>query len=117
MAESIHRSGGRQLKLQQIHQLIAQYRQSGLTQREFAARHGIGHSTFTSWLRKFRRGKLAEPASQPWLEVTPPVSPSPGPPIEYVLEYSGGRAIRLGPGFDPEEVAQLIELVTGTCSH
>jgi transposase-like protein len=36
----------------QKEQFIAHYEQSGLTQRAFAEREGLGFSSFTSWLRK-----------------------------------------------------------------
>ena len=32
--------------------VVNEYRQSGLTQKEFAAREGLKLSTFTSWMRK-----------------------------------------------------------------
>jgi len=34
--------------------LLAAYHRSGLTQKAFAQRHGIGYSTLTQWLRKER---------------------------------------------------------------
>jgi len=39
---------------QQRTALLAEYRQSGLTQRAFAERAGIKYSTFTSWLQGVR---------------------------------------------------------------
>lgn len=41
-------------------QLLARYHQSGLTQREFAAGHGVGASTLGRWLQQERsRGQPA----------------------------------------------------------
>jgi transposase-like protein len=35
--------------------LIAAYEQSGLTQKAFAMREGVRFSTFTAWLRRYRK--------------------------------------------------------------
>jgi transposase-like protein len=35
--------------------LLTQYRRSGLSQREFVQRHGLGLSTLTKWLREERQ--------------------------------------------------------------
>jgi len=38
-------------------QILADYRQSGLTQKVFAAQTGIGNSTLSLWLRKAKGGQ------------------------------------------------------------
>src|SRR5271168_1127366 len=40
---------------QQRRQLLARFRQSQLTRKEFAARHGVGFSTLSKWLQDERR--------------------------------------------------------------
>lgn len=51
--------GRRRTPLQRREELLAAYRQSGLTQKAFARREGITYTTFCSWAQTERRkGKL-----------------------------------------------------------
>lgn len=51
--------GRRRTPLQRREELLAAYRQSGLTQKAFARREGITYTTFCSWAQAERRkGKL-----------------------------------------------------------
>jgi transposase-like protein len=54
---------GRRIATQEEREaLIAQYRESGLTQKAFAEREGIKFSTFTSWVQGRRHaGKCSGP--------------------------------------------------------
>jgi len=98
----------------QITQLIAQYKGSGLTQREFARSAGIGYSTFTSWLR--RRRAIPAATARPWVAVDVVKAASPVSSARYQLEWPNGMRISVGTGFDAQEVGQLLNLVRA-CSR
>jgi len=67
-------SGRRRRGVKRRQRLLARYRQSPLTQRDFAARHGIGLSTLCRWLRV--EGAAMVPAVK-FQEVVLPHTPSP----------------------------------------
>ena len=53
-------------------ELLARYRRSGLSQRDFVRSHGLGLSTLTKWLREERRTGVKPPEqndSVPFQEV------------------------------------------------
>lgn len=82
--------------------LIAQYRDSGLTQRAFAQREGIKFSTFTAWVqgRRFagkpgRKARFAEVA----MMTQPPVM------VGLAVQLPDGVIVR---GSSPGEIAALV---------
>ena len=87
-------------------ELLTNYRNSGLTQREYARREGINYNTFVAWLaRKRRRDEMTELASA----VREAKSSSSDPTtregrLEVVL--NGQIVIR---GDDPEAVGRLVQ--------
>ena len=97
---------GRRLALhRQRATMIAAYQKSGLTQRAFAEREGIGFHRFVAWLKRHRqqRGKNG------FVEVNVPgrtVAPS---NLEVVLP--SGVVVR---GADVEQIAGLVERL-GRC--
>lgn len=88
---------------------IEEYERSGLTQREFAERAGIGRSTLTYWLRR-GRPKESAAAGAEWVELRPGQSGPSG-----CREASGscrvcfpsGVTVELAQGFCPEAAARL----------
>jgi hypothetical protein len=82
--------------------LIAQYRDSGLTQRVFAEREGIKFSTFTAWLQGRRSG--CKPGRKVhFAEV--PVMPPPAVMGGLTVELPDGVVVR---GSNAGEVAALV---------
>jgi DNA-binding transcriptional regulator YiaG len=83
--------------------LIAQYRDSGLTQKAFARREGIKYSTFTTWVQGRRcAGKPSRKVH--FAEV----------PMASQLPVMGGLAVQLPDGVvvrgsDVSEVAALVQ--------
>ena len=83
----------------QRQQLLARYHQSQFTQREFAARHGLGLSTLSNWLR--RESKQSLPPVQ-FQELTLP-NPVPGWAMEvvspqgWVVRFQNSSAIQTLP--------------------
>ena len=86
----------------QRQQLLARYHQSQLTQREFAARHGIGYSTLSKWLRLERD---VGPAKVSFQEVRLP-NPTPRWPVEVVSPQ--GWIVRLQNSSELQTLPQLL---------
>lgn len=102
----------RRFSRESIERLVAEYRAGGLTQREFALAHGLGYSTFTRWLR-VHGAKRPDGCKPQWLEIGTAV---PAPQAQYVVETPGGFVLKMGSGFNPKEVQQLIHLAQASCS-
>ena len=91
----------------QTDRLLAQYRRSGLTQRQFAAKAGIGYSTLTLWLRKAT--SASKPPKSTFVAV-PNLLSTPTAPA-YRLRFSGGLSVEVASGFRSEELASLLQVV------
>ena len=87
---------------------IDQWRASGLSVRDFCARHRLPTPTFYAWRRRLRR-RAAEPA--PFLPVQ--VVADPPPPQASTLEVvlAHGPVVRVPPGFDPATLRQLLAVL------
>jgi transposase-like protein len=93
----------------QRERIIAAYRRSDLTQREFASEAGIGHSTLTLWLRK---STGAKPAERPAFVAVPNVFAAPAARAPaYRLQLPGGLSVEIAAGFQPAELTALLQVV------
>jgi len=80
--------------LEQRTQWVWRYRQSGLTQRAFAAKHGIGWSTLVRWLRESATATVIPPAPPRFQEV--PLSSVLGTaPWAAEIAFADGTTVRL----------------------
>jgi len=92
--------------------LIAEFRQSGLSQKEFAAKHDIPYSTFQYWLyARAKRLSIDSKSKQKFLPMEVVASPALKARaatgfIEASL--SSGVVIRFAVGTDARYVAQLL---------
>jgi len=87
--------------------LLAQYRRSGLTQKQFAAKAGIGYSTLTLWLRKVapaRKSSKSAFVAVPNLLSTPTAA-------AYRVRFAGGISVEVASGFRSEELVALLQAV------
>jgi transposase-like protein len=103
--------------------IVGEYEKSGLTQRVFARKNGIGVSTLQYWLRRRGRRSSASTGTQTWsakatrevslLEVDVKGVPRVGSAGEerYELEWADGMRLRVPRGFGKEELKALLELV------
>jgi hypothetical protein len=99
-------AGGRRLAVRRHREaMIAAYRRSGLTQRAFAQREGIGFYRFVAWLKRDRqqRGK------PDFVEVNGPRRIAAPGNLEVALP--SGVVVR---GADVEQIAVLVERL-GRC--
>ena len=85
---------------------LAEYRSSGLTQREFASRAGVSVGTLGNWLRKER--KQAGEASVSFVEV--PLAER-KPTASYKVRLANGTALEIPSGFEASEVETLLRFV------
>jgi transposase-like protein len=86
----------------QRQRLVARFHRSQLTQRDFAARHGVGLSTLNKWLRLERD---AVPAKVKFQEVRLP-NPTPRWPIEVVSPQ--GWIVRLQNSSELQTLSQVL---------
>ncbi|UCF41676.1 MAG: hypothetical protein JSW43_04930 [Gemmatimonadota bacterium] len=107
-------AGGR--RIQRIHRsrdeidaILSRYQASRLSRRAFARVEGIPATSLSNWLGRHRGPPT--PALVP-VQVVASEAGS-GAPLELVL--ANGRTIRVGPGFDAEELCRLIATVEGGC--
>jgi hypothetical protein len=88
--------------------IVAAYRKSQMTQREFAAQAGISLSCLSLWLKKSKKGSPAG-----FIEVSPSL-PKGWPQLgSYRIESPGGWSLEVGRGFEGEELTRLCQIVKG----
>src|ERR1044072_6617165 len=105
MAMQENQSAGKRFTPEERERILAAYRNSRVTQREFAAQAGISLSCLSLWLKKSKR---CSPAG--FIEVSPSLpkgSPRPG---SYRIESPGGWSLEVGRGFEGEELARLCQI-------
>ena len=88
--------------------ILRDYRQSQLTQKEFATKAGLSVSTLQAWLRKIP--SHAAPPGPAFLAVPNLWSAAPAPPA-YRLQWPGGLSLEVRAGFVSGELAALLQLL------
>ena len=89
-------------------QILEQYHQSGLTQKDFAAQAGISYSALSSWLRQaFRKADSHPPEFVP----VPNLLATGRASTAYRLQWSDGFALEVVAGFAPSELSALLQAV------
>ena len=89
-------------------QIVKGYRDSQLTQREFATQAGISLSTLQLWLRK--AASPPPPATPAFVQVPNLLAQAPAAPT-YRLHLAGGISLEVRAGFQPEELAAWLQLL------
>ena len=97
-----------QHKERQWQRWIDQWQASGLSVRDFCARHRLPTPTFYTWRRRLQR-RAAEQAPFLPVQVVADTPRSQASPLEVVL--AGGPVVRVPPGFDPASLRQLLALL------
>jgi hypothetical protein len=88
--------------------LVAEYRASGQTQRQWAAVHGVTLSQLRYWVHRFP-DPVAPTAGPAWVTVSPAVMAPAG-----VTVHVGVAEVRVAPGFDPQ-LLQAVVRALATC--
>jgi transposase len=95
-------------KERQWRQYLRHWQASGLSVQAFCDRRGLTAATFYAWRRELRRRDAACTTFVP-VHVAPDQVPAQTAGIEVVL--GGGRRLRIGPGFDPATLRQLLAVL------
>jgi transposase-like protein len=99
------RRGGR-FSPEEREQILAAYRGSGLSQREFAAQNGVSVSSLVLWMRQ----KGRRPTASPPLIALPSGFPA-GGARAYAIDFRGGHRLEIARGFDPAELERLCHVL------
>ena len=105
MAKTVH---GRPSRKPYWRQVIARWKRSGLSVRAFCGAEGLNPMTFYWWRRELGRRDQPQPSFLPVHVLAETTEPSPVG-IEVVL--ANGRSVRVGAGFDPGTLVQVVELL------
>lgn len=92
----------------EIQQILNEYRQGTLTQRQVAEANGVSVATLQNWLR--RDPAPARRVGGEWIEVV--TEPARTPAGTYRLEHPSGCTLVLGTGWRPAEVRELLTLLS-----
>jgi len=92
---------------EQIQQLVAQFHSGDQTVDQFARQQGVALSTVHRWLRMQRQRKAPR-----LIEVSRPPNVGSSSPIAQ-LRLSKGLVLELDHGFEPQPIAQLVQLLEG----
>jgi hypothetical protein len=98
-------------KERQWRRRIEQWQASGLSVRDFCARHGLSTASFYNWRRVLERRAAEEPATFVPVQVVADAVPDQASALELVL--ADGRSVRVAPGFDAATLRQLLALLEG----
>jgi hypothetical protein len=97
-------------KERQWRRRINDWRASGLSVRDFCARHGLATASFYNWRRALERRVAEGPAFVP-VQVVADAVPAQASALEVVLV--DGRTVRVAPGFDAATLRQLLAVLEG----
>ena len=87
--------------------ILAVYQRSRLSQKDFAAQAGIGHSTLTLWLRQAASKNSAPSGFVP----VPNLLVASATAAGYRLKFPDGLILEVPSGFGSEELSTLLRLV------
>jgi transcriptional regulator with XRE-family HTH domain len=102
--------GRKRLTLAQKRRVLASYRRSPLTQRDFAVRAGISVSALQSWLRQ-SPAEVEASDPRPFIAVPNLLPPAGSQRFSYRLELPGGVNLEIARGFTPAEVTELCRIL------
>jgi transposase len=94
-------------KERQWRQRVHEWRDSGLSVREFCDRHRLAEPSFYAWRRALQQREDAGTFIP--VRLAPEEEPAPAGGVEVVL--AGGRRLRVRPGFDPATLRQLLAVL------
>lgn len=84
------------------------WQHSGLSIREFCARHHLAQASFYAWRRQLQQRDAAAAAFVE-VHVVADEQPQPDSPLEVAL--ANGRCVRVPPGFDAATLRQLLAVL------
>ena len=91
---------------------LEDWRRSGLSAAKYAKRAGVSGTTLTRWRARFGDSEVSSPRfARVVLRESPKAVAR--DECEYVIEVGNGRRIRVGAGFDADELGRLLAVVEG----
>ena len=96
-------------KERQWRRWLQEWRASRLSVREFCERRGLAEYTFYAWRRELDRRRVESASFMPVQVAVEDDMPARGSGLELVL--SGGRTLRVAPGFDAATLRQLLAVL------
>jgi hypothetical protein len=97
-------------KERQWRRWISQWQTSGLSVRDFCARHDLATASFYHWRRVLKRRAEEEVLFAP-VQVVADTASAQTSALEVVL--ADGRVVRVAPGFDAATLRQLLAVLEG----
>jgi hypothetical protein len=88
---------------------IGAWRGSGLSVRAYCERHGLAEQRFYAWRRELDRRSVEAARFVPVQVAVEADTPARGSGLEVVL--SGGRTLRVAPGFDAATLRQVLAVL------
>ena len=107
---NIDSRGRRRFSAQEKARILEAYEQGSMTQREFAAVHGIGLSTLTKWRREKHQSASSKKDDHPLIEVSHHGGFVDDTQSRFTLESPSGWRIHLPQQADIHFTQQLMEL-------
>lgn len=89
--------------------VIGRWRRSGQSVRAFCRAEGINEPKFYWWRRRLEQADQHKPSFLPVHVVRDDADPPATGTIEVVL--ANGRSLRVPPGFDPQTLLSLVEIL------
>jgi hypothetical protein len=90
-------------------ELVREWRDGGLSSKEFAAAKQVTEKTLVWWASRLKReAKTAAPRPVEFVEITPPVMT---PPERFEVHLGNGRWIVVPSSFDGSVLARLMSVV------
>ena len=105
--------GGRLHRSQlEIDAILRRHQRSGQSLLAFAREHDLCYATLRRWRRRAADQDHAQPSAPPATPAFIPIELEPATVgAEFVLNWAPNRSLRIPPGFDPEELGRLLDLL------
>ena len=108
------------MRARQMRRVLAHWRRSRLTLREFGKQRGIPVSTLTWWRRVFRdadaeNGNGAAAETRVVFTEVPKPAKVPGTPAVLEIVLHNGHLVRVPAGADTDTLQRLLQAVRTTC--
>lgn len=94
---------------------LERWKQSGLSQAQYCRRHHLSAPALGWWKGRLSAGPRATKGPFVELALGGGEAVVVSDEIVYEIVLSRQRRLRLGPGFAPERVRQLLEVLEGAC--
>jgi transposase len=104
-------AGGRYWREAEARVVVAAWQESGKTLSAFAQQHGVDPRRLARWSSQLRRAAPAAVRFHPVRLAGGSAGSRDAGTIE--IELGGGRRVRVGPGFDVEDLRRVVAVLEG----